>query len=339
MSPSRLIASITAGALLAACSSSSNPNPKLSSRFVDSRGKSGTQQQSLGGLEGLYFGELEIVAYDYRPGQAVQNHAPSSGFTSPNWSYWIALANGYDNSRDNVLASSGQLDFSEFGDNAPDIEQPFIDSVGAFDIDFLEVYLYRTGLIQNGQYYGMNADLNGLDKHPLHKYPQWATIPDTYTMPLFPGFPNGGQDVNVLFARNDWFPTALTVLIDQNTRKVASSSIPLTADQTAKIESLVGEGTTRRFYQNLVIVPFAGPISVGLTGQTLPDGGIQGAAGGGTSASGNQFLAENLQITVNFNLSDILDASTDLAATPPAIAYKGDANNVPFGLTVTFAPR
>jgi hypothetical protein len=40
---------------------------------------------------------------------------------------------------------------------------------------------------------------------------------------------------------------------------------------------------------------------------------------------------------VNVDLTDILDPSTDLAATPPVMTYKGDVNNVPFGLSVAFA--
>lgn len=312
--------------VLAACDGASDH--RLRARFVD--GTAGQQQQALNGVEGLYFGELEIVAYDHRPGESVQTGTTSSGFTGSDWSHWVALANGYDEARDNVLSQNGALDFADFGDVSPPLEQAFVESVGTFEIDFLEVYMYRTGVIANGAYYGHNAELNGLDQHPLHKYPQWSSIDDTYTQPQFPGFDGvDGQDVNVLFARNDWFPEALTVVLEQeesNGYSVKSSSRTLTADQKSKLESLAAQGTTRRFYHRLVIVPFSGidgPVVVALNGQTPADG--------------SAVTPDELNITVNFDLTNLLAPATDLDAEPPVVAYSGDANDVPFGLSVSFA--
>lgn len=336
--------------LLAACADSASFDGKLGARFVDKSGQALTSlSQALTSIEGLYFGELEIVAYDHRPGEAVQ---ASGGFGNGNpgdWSYWVALQSGHDAGRDNVLAPNQQIDFTAMnGDYARPIEQAFIDEVGEFEMDFVEVYLHRTGVIVDGKYYGMNADLNGLDKHPLHKYPQWSSIDDTFCMPVYPGFADG-QDMNVIFARSDWFPEAVSVVVSRNGSEppvIESATPALTADQEAKLLSLVAQGTQRRFYENLQIIPYAGPVILDLTnGQTppaLPDGGQQEPDEALTSA-GNVVNAKNVALSVNFDLGDILADETDLDATEngqpaPKVVYKGDASNVPFGLTLTFAP-
>lgn len=297
---------------------------RLGVRFVERSGQAQTAgrltQALSSGVEGLYFGELEMVAYDYRPGAAVQAGQGFGFDQHPDWSYWVALQSGHDAGRDNVLEPGEQLDFATMnGDFARSLEQEFVDDVGEFEIDFFEVYMYRTGVIHDGAYYGMNAENNGHDQHPLHKYPQWSTIDDTYCMPQFPGIPEHSQDVSVLFARSDWFPQAVVVNFHGNTGgadayTVAASSIPLTQDQENLLTSLVGQGTRRRFYDNLVVIPFAGPKVVDLTAGTT-----------GPTA---------LTVDVNFDLSDILDPATDLDI--PQVVFKGDASHVPFGLTVSF---
>ena len=61
-------------------------------------------------LKGVYFGELEIVAYDYRPGESVQ--ANSSWGSGSDWSYWVVVQSGHDAARDYVLPVGGSLEFS-----------------------------------------------------------------------------------------------------------------------------------------------------------------------------------------------------------------------------------
>jgi hypothetical protein len=227
------------------------------------------------------------------------------------------------------------------GDYARPIEQEFVDGVGRFDVDFLEVYLYRTGVLYAGAYYGMNADLNGLSSHPLHKYAQWSGYADTYCMPEFPGVPAGGQDLNVFFARADWFPlpTVVRVHIDGvNPPVIESASPALTADQAAKLTSLLTQGTRRRFYRDLLIVPYAGPVVLDLmNGQTPPAvDGQSGTPAPSLTSAGNVVNARDVAVSVNFDLSDILDAASDFSV--PRIVYKGDANHVPFGLALSFDP-
>lgn len=331
-------------ALAVACTSSPSFDGKLDARFVDHGGQALVVERAsaLSALQGLYFGELEIVAYDHRPGEALQASGGFGRGTPGDWSYWIALQSGHDAGRDNVLQLGQQIDFTAMnGDYARPIEQEFIDQVGRFELDFVEVYMMRTGVIHDGKYYGMNADLNGLDRHPLHKYPQWSSIDDTFCLPEYPGVPAGGQDLNVFFARRDWFPAPVVVRMAAGAAgPVVESSTPaLTADQRQKIESLVSQGTQRRFYQDLLFVPYDGPVALDLAnGQTpppLPDGGTV-AAGPALTSAGSVVNAKNVALSVNFDLADILAASTDFQT--PRVVYKGDANNVPFGLQLTLEP-
>ncbi|HEX5754710.1 MAG TPA: hypothetical protein VFZ09_51475 [Archangium sp.] len=320
--------------------SARSPELKLPTRFVEKRqsAQAGTLQQALTSIQGLYFGELELVAYDYRPGVTIpQTGQHFGGNGTRDWSYWVVLQSGHDAARDNVLQPGQQIDISALdnGYSTPP-EQDFVDQVGSFDIDLFEVYLYRTGVISNNTYYGMNADGNGSPVHPLHKYPALASLDDHFCAPEFPGQPSNIQDVNVFFVRSDWFPRSVVV----NTRQEATTSpprlvidhtsIPLTPDQESLVLSLVNNGTQRRFYSNLLFIPFSGPVSVDLTGTGTP-------VGGGTTPAPHHYVAGDFRISVNFDLSDIIDESaTDLSV--PRVRYKGDAQHVPFGLSVSFDP-
>jgi hypothetical protein len=274
-----------------------------------------TARSTFSPVEGLYFGELEIVAYDYRPGETVQ---AGDGFgSSIDWSYWLALPSGHDSARDNVLAPGEQVDFEAMsGDFVRPIESSFVDTIGAFEFDILEVFIHRTGVIYDGAYYGMNADGNGLSMHPLHKYPAWATIDDTFCMPEYPGVVPGNQDINVMFVRDDWFSVPTQVRIGAGTGGpvVESASTPLDADQESLVLSLVTHGTQRRSYRDLLFIPYGSAVTADLTG--------------GVGSSGS--IAGDVQVDVHFDLTDILAEDTDLSV--PRVVYAGDASNVPFGL-------
>lgn len=324
-----LLRSILASSLavaVAACAGTGADSSTFGTRLVDRSQGQALTDEAVQAIEGLYLGELEMVAYDYRPGDSVQASGGFGNGDPSDWSYWIPLQSGHDAGRDNVLKVGEQVDFTAMnGDYARPLEQEFIDAVGSFEIDFFEVYMHRTGVVREGEYYGMNAELNGLDRHPLHKYADWSTVPDHFCTPEYPGFPEVGQDVNVFFARKDWFPAPVVLQMEQNGQGPATvgfSSVELTVDQETKLLSLVNQGTMRRFYDNLVIIPFDGPVVVDLTnGQT-------------GSGSGNTINQSNLRVTVNFDLADIIDDATDWQA--PRVVYKGDASNVPFGLSVAF---
>jgi hypothetical protein len=301
------------------------------------------------GVDGLYFGELEIVAYDWREGEALQAY-PNWGAhgrdpSNPDlgdWSYLVPLQSGYDAARDNLLTASGPIDFTDWRDGGYSGELPsqeFVDGVGAFDVDFLEVNLYRTGIVQGNVYYGMNADLNGLETHPLHKYPTYATIDDYFTVPGFPGWPaeyQYEQTTNVLFARNDWFPDPILVQLaqagggtDPVTFSVAWTSAAggLTADQEEALLSLATNGTGRRFYSRFVILP-VDPTRLVFDPTTYVSPGD----------AFTEIDAATAEVVVGMDLSITLDDTSDLTIDDdgPNVMYAGDANNVPFGLTVAW---
>lgn len=283
-------------------------------------------------IQGLYFGELELVAYNYRPGAATQT-GQSFGFNGTHdWSYWVVLQSGHDTSRDNVLMPHQEIDVATLDDGFGDPpEKDFIDKVSVFDIDLFEVYLYRTGVIYNNVYYGMNADFNGLQVHPLHKYPALSSLEDHYCTPEFPGQPTSIQDEGVFFARPDWFPQPVIVNMKQDGNTppalvIDHSSIPLTTDQENIILSLVNNGTQRRYYDNLVFIPFSTPVSVDLNGSGTPSS-VPGA---------HQYVVGKFRISVNFDLTNIINPDTDWSV--PRVVYNGDARNVPFGLSVSFDP-
>jgi hypothetical protein len=126
----------------------------------------------------------------------------------------------------------------------------------------------------------------------------------------------GNQDINVMFVRDDWFSAPTLVRIGAGTGGpvVESASPPLDADQETLVLSLVTQGTQRRFYRDLLFIPNGSAVTADLTG--------------GAASSGS--IAGDVQVDVNFDLTDILAADTDLSV--PRVVYAGDASNVPFGL-------
>ncbi|PTL77263.1 hypothetical protein DAT35_45325 [Vitiosangium sp. GDMCC 1.1324] len=287
-----------------------------------------------GSVQGFYFGELEMLAYDYRPGATVQQTGQHFGFNATHdWSYWGALMSGHESARDLVLQPGQQFDAATLDeDNSDTPDKDFIENVGVFDIDLFEVYMYRTGVLHDNVYYGMNADFNGSQTHPLYKYPAWASWEDHYCDPEFPGQAERSQDLNVFFVRSDWFPQPVNVTTAQEPGTmpirlvISHSSVPLTPDQESLILSLVNNGTQRRFYSNLLFIPMPGPVSVK----------IKDTASSSNSPGTNQYVAGKFRITINFDMSDIIHPSTDWSV--PRIRYNGDPNNIPFGLAIRFDP-
>ena len=282
------------------------------------------------GVEGLYFGELEVVAYDYRPGETVQTDQGGFRFdqdAQADWSYYVILQSGHDAARDNLLTDGAPINIDElngtFGPSTP-IAASFWNAVEAFEIDFLEVFMSGTGIVIGGEYMGKNADLNGLSVHPLHKYPALNGIPDYYTDTRFTGFTDNGHDINIMFANPALF-SETTLIEASNGRWVDGvyddsiqidwSSRALSASQHDMIVSLIDQGTQRRSYSQLVIIPM--PEAASITEN------------------------ETLQIDVMFDLETVIDPATDYDAIraaapghPEVLMYSGDTDFKPFGLQV-----
>ncbi|MEQ1877610.1 MAG: hypothetical protein ABL958_13280 [Bdellovibrionia bacterium] len=278
-------------------------------------------------IGGLYFGQLEIVAYNYRPGETVQRWEPNNGFSGTDWSYWVLLQSGYDQSSDIVLKPNDRLDMSSlYVQLNPPVDEDFINEVGQFSIDFLEVSIYRPGLIYSDELY-----YNGIVSNPdsLYKYSEWSGVNKYQCYPGiggFAGFPGHGMandptqrvsDFSIVFARDDWFPNPVLVYFDSRTT-IGASSPALTADQSAKLISLVSQNTQRRNFEHFLIVPYS-LVSVALSPNILGHGPQASAA------------AE-----VSFDFSILLEAGATFSGATSVIKFSRDANNIPFGTSLTF---
>lgn len=281
-------------------------------------------------IDGMYFGEIEIVAYQYSPGFTDTGGFGYNGVgdgtgEQRDWAYFVVLQSGHEAARDIVLESGEIVDIGAFNaDYSYELNSDFTDAYDSFSVDFFEVNVYRSGVIVDNIYYGMNADYNGLEKHPLHDYPELAGIPDYYRDTNIEGFPSQEQSFSIFFARDDWFPDPVLVQLaedwDAHAFTYDWSSSPLNDDQIAKLESLATNGTGRRFYGNLVVVPYGGPALLSVN---------QNAPG-----------MERPSAVVSFEYDTLLSDATwnDYVADN---FLDGDVvyllkNSVPFGLTVEF---
>ena len=281
-------------------------------------------------VDGLYFGELEIIAYHYRPGESIQNHNGAVGFTGKDWSYFTILPSGYESARDIVLQNSGAINIAEYLEYPFDSHSDFylnadyVSEIGEFRVDVFELVMYRTGVIANNSYYGMNANFNGHDLHPLHRYPELSSIPDFYAQTLWPGLEgNTSQNMNVMFAHESFISSPVQILLieNQNDEVVfTETSRTLSESESDFIKKLVSQGTSRRFYTYLNIIPFSEELIWDFSESEAPS------------------------ITVKISLNDVVDMTrTDYTAIeggtvghPDTLFYKGNNLHIPFGLTIDF---
>lgn len=298
-----------------------------SSRYAQASPEDDTQNASQA-IDALYFGELEIVAYHHRPGEEIQTDNFSMSDDNNDWSHLVPLQSGHFDARDILLQESGSVDFAEFDDgrsSRPSSE--YVEEVGDFDIDLFEVNVYRTGVIIDDEYFGQNAENDGLERHPMHRYPDLDGIPDHYAPTRFAGFPESDQTTNVIFARDDWFPKPVLVQLEEVDRddgmrdyEVVWSSDALTDEQNDLLVSMAEGGTHRRFYTNLVIIPYEGPKTIDLS------------------------AGEELTVEVGFEFQDVVDLEKtsfeeirdDDGGFGAELFYTADEDYVPFGLTVSF---
>jgi hypothetical protein len=232
------------------------------------------------GLGGLYFGELELVAYEYRPGESIQALDGASGFmgcpggATGDWSVWPPLVSGYEESRNYVLQTGQSLRFDELlaeGDRRR-IPEDFAATVGAFDIDCFDVFVHNTGVVYDDVFYGSWSP--GSPHRPLYRYTQWDSATEHQVLAEFPaaaavGTTSPAPSASVLFVRDDWFPTSVIIDLDADTNAanpVVSTSRPLTASELGYVESLLGHCTSRRSAVRIFVIPFDGPVTVDLTG-------------------------------------------------------------------------
>lgn len=277
-------------------------------------------------IGGLYFGELEIVAYNYRPGEAIQRHESDNGFAGTDWSYWPILIGGYPKTRELILKPKQKLDISELVTKMnPPEDKEFVKSVGEFSLDFLEVYFYRTGIIYNNEFH-----YSGLIENPdpLFRAPEWSQLPRYVSNPGisgFAGFPGHGpvsdvtqrvSNFSVMFSRSDWFPKPLLVYFDGTS---LTSSPALNVEQESILLNLFNQGTQRRAYEHIIIVPYEHH-SLALKRERInKEGNVKAAA----------------RVQVKFNLNEILEEDSTFSGESAVLKFKRDSNNIPFGLSLT----
>lgn len=323
---------------------------------------------------GIYFGELEIVSYNFRPGASVQSKAIAGGFPNstiyPNftdvgdWSYWVVIQSGNTGARDNVVQNGSKINISNLGTaQAPD--STFQNAVGSFRTDFIEVYMSDVGAVYDSgagnTFYGRNTA--GVDAaaggDPLYKYagkPIHTTnkIATTTKFPLGVGSFSADQgSVSFLFVRNDWFSQPMVITMNGRAgapagqgQTVASSTpaidnvtpIASAGNKTQQqiIESLCTQGTTRRAYQNLVIVPisqFNGPHTTKFPLSTAIAQVGNARLSKAIEAVNPTTWADDMQVNVMFKLDSAgvgietngLNADLEFVGT-------GTGNLIPFGL-------
>lgn len=262
-------------------------------------------------VQALYFGELEIVAYSYRPGQSIQAHFEEGGFVNPDWSYWVIMQSGTDAGRNNILKTGQLLDINAINrtNSVQYIPQEFIANVGAFSIDIFEVNVAQTGVVYDSKYYG---PVTSPDQ--LYKEPTYSSTPLNQAMVNYPGGLLDSGTVSILFIRSDWFPNPVVVT------KQAGVYVPvdggtLTPTQQVILTNFKNGGTFRRIYNTFIIIPFDGPIGVNFNG-----------------TGSSQTYDTNISVT--FDLANLLDPSSNFETTPYKVVYQG-VNYIPFGLSVS----
>lgn len=320
----------------------------LKTRIVDSNFSSGISASSASSLinphsgqlvsnallQGIYFGELEIVAYDYRPGETDQIHNPASGFVGPDWSYWVVAPSGYTEGRYNILKVGDQIDPNWY---PPSRRQKITSD---FEIDAFEINMYSVGIVYDNEFYtpfeyaGVGVDGGGSETNVLYKYPEWTQIPQHIAPVLFPGFTDVSLATNVIFVRKDIVPTPVVVKMNYTidteastiTYSIGNTSRTLANEERDFILSLARQGTTRRVYSDLLVIPYEGPWKITQDGKSDPANKI--------------YSVNESEIFVKFDLSNALDtdpAETDFSV--PKIRFAADGQNVPLGLKLELVSK
>lgn len=281
-------------------------------------------------LGGIYFGELEIVGYSYRPGKKIQAWDKQNAFEGADWSYWLLLHGGHEAARNNVLRPGEELDLNSLnGDYGSRPSDEFVKAVGKFSLDFLGVSIYRPGIIYDNAFYGSGVITNS---NPLYKYPDFSTLPQYLAanpgIGGFAGFPGHGdpsdatQRINIFsifFARDDWFPEPFLVTFDGN-RQLEHSTIALNANQVSILSSFASQNPQRiSLYNHYVFVPYK-LRRIGLHRNSLKENGVSPSS----------------RALISFELSDVIEVGASFSGDTSMIKFKRDANNVPLGIKLAF---
>lgn len=310
--------------------SSCNKDEEREYKFPNLRieGFSSMQKSGNNSIEALYFGELEIVAYNYRPGEEIQNNA---GFGNDNgdWSYFVLLPGGFESSRDNALFSSGVINISDYLEYQYEeqptfyFEEEYLESGIPFEVDVLEIVMHRTGVVRDGKYYGNNGAFNGHDMHPMHKYPEYSEIPNYFAYTVWPGLEsNSSQDINVMFVNDTYISTPLQILTHEIDGQLVftQTNRDVSLQEEEFIKSLINQGTMRRFYTYLNIIPYSGPVVWDFSNNIAPDITVK----------------VNMDYIIDINQTNFEEIETMEQGYWGNIYYLGGENDIPFGFNIQF---
>ncbi|XDD49270.1 hypothetical protein AB3N59_12715 [Leptospira sp. WS92.C1] len=324
--------------------------PSLKTRLVDSNFSAGIQASSASSLinphsgqlvsntllQGIYFGELEIVAYDYRPAQLFPNgRGAGRREGDTDWNYWVIALGGTTQARYNVLEVGKQIDPDW---HSGDIFGPRINI--DFEIDAFEIDMDRVGVIYDNTFYGEldpphEIEVGLGETNFLYKYPQWSQIPKHYCNPKFSELTYHYTNTHVIFVRNDIVATPVNVRMAYDEEadgyakdKIVDSTRTLTDEERNFLLSLVNQGSAYRAYDNVILIPYEGPWTMTQSGESNEEKKI--------------YSVNDKEILVKFDLSNAIDtdpAKTDLSLFEPKIRFASDAQGIPLGLKLEIVSK
>jgi len=287
-------------------------------------------------VEGLRLGRLTIVAYDHRPdpGQLRLNTVE----TNDAFSYLAPLVPG-DKTTDILLEDNGVVDINALasadGDyrGHPGAGSDYVTQVGYFDVDMLEVRMERTGIlydlagsgnVADYHYFGEDADENGYVGHPLQNYPAYASVPDTYTPPIFPDWKfhssaprpftqigvndTGETTSSILYVRRDWFAETREIRFTAPPGQagfgdIGFDSLADTSPLSAEQRQLLLDYATRNSFQPSAVVVV---IPMDFT-RIIYDDVVAGRVADPMPAGGVEVPVQEYSLQLSMSISQVLD--------------------------------
>jgi hypothetical protein len=294
-------------------------------------------------ISGMYFGLLDIVAYQHSPGFSDHGKA--------DWAYYYILDDSYAEARDIVLLSGGEVDLAALNPYPYSLDERFKSVYDNFSIDFLEVNISNPGVFFGNNFYGFLSYSAGQSQQDAFnalckKYPAISNFSlYDFGFPFYSnmeGFPKIDVTFSVVFARADWFPEPVFVYlesVDGNsyTTKTYSynwSSKPLTDHQKELLEGMAGNPGASWFRRSHIIIPYSYMYSFGVNGP-VKLAIKEGAEGMGNPEFRISFDFKQLLTDETYNNIKSEGSWNQSPDGPnPAFTYRS-TGNIPFGLIVT----
>ena len=304
-------------------------------------------------ISGMYFGLLDIVAYQYSPGfididWGATWDGNKYGSPQPDWAHYSILSDSYAEARDIVLLNGGVIDLAALNPYKFTLGEHFMNNFNDFSIDFLEVNISSPAVFFNSILYGMNWAGNTEWEEEfrifLHeKYPELNEF-DIYNFDfpyyaILEGFPEIDIGFSIVFARNDWFPEPVSVRLSgwggygsNEPYTYEWSSKPLTDHQKELIEGLASNPRASWGRRSHFIIPYSYMYSFGVNGPVR------------LAVNENGDGLKNPEFRISFNFSKLLTTETynniisngqwnqASGGEYPAFTFSS-TNGIPFGLT------